>query len=165
MHMIGISTEAMGYYKNSEGGNWDSMLAWLKADLAAATTAQARSLRPWIVVHQHRPSYSTDGAELFGAQRENYQALENLLYQSGVDMVFAGHVHNMERTWPVYSNGSGLAKVRNGSKVPGDPYANAEAPVYIVSGPSRHSICHATYFYSTYAIQSQRSLTGLRRAD
>ena len=147
MHMVGISTEAMGYYTNSEGGSWDAMLAWLKADLAAATTAEARALRPWIVVHQHRPSYSTDGAELFGTQRENYLALEDLFYESGVDMVFAGHVHNMERTWPVYSNRS-TPTVKNGTKVPGDPYANAEAPVYIVSGPSRHFSCSKVHTLS-----------------
>jgi hypothetical protein len=137
LHMIGISTEAMGYYKSNEGGSWDAMLAWLKADLAKAAHPKARALRPWIVVHQHRPSFSTDGAELFGVARANYLVLEKLLYESGVDMVFAGHVHNMERTWPLYSNGSrvmGANLVRNGTTVPGDPYANARAPVYIVSG-------------------------------
>ena len=139
LHMIGISTEAMGYYGTStkqwgcEGGCWETMLTWLKADLTAANSPQARALRPWIIVHMHRPMYSTDGAELFGTQRANYLKLENLLFASGVDLVFAGHVHNYERSWPVYSNGS-TPRVLNGTRVPGDSYANARAPVYIVSG-------------------------------
>ena len=37
---------------------------------------------------------------------KNYRALEALLYDTGVDMVFAGHVHDMERSWPVYTNSS-----------------------------------------------------------
>jgi hypothetical protein len=98
LHMIGISTEGMGYYSGNEGGCWETMLTWLKADLAVATSPQARTLRPWVIVHMHRPMYSTDGSELFGTQRANYLTLEKLLYDSGVDLVFAGHVHNYERS-------------------------------------------------------------------
>ena len=50
------------------------------------------------------------------------------MYKYGVDLVFAGHVHNQERTLPVF-NSSLVA-----SPDPSMPYNNARAPVYIVSG-------------------------------
>ena len=31
-----------------------------------------------------------------------FQHVEDLFYQYGVDMVFTGHEHNYERTYPVY---------------------------------------------------------------
>jgi hypothetical protein len=153
-HIIGINSEAMGYNSRDNGGNWPRMLRWLTADLAAAQAA--RALRPWILLHIHRypplrtlaplpalhpasasahsrlspcrPPYSSDGSEARGSQAANYAVLEALLDRHGVDLIFSGHVHHMERTLPL----------RNFTAVPSPdpqrPYHDARAPVYVVSG-------------------------------
>ena len=54
---------------------------------------------------------------------------EQLLYDSGVDIVFEGHEHSYERMWPVYNR-----KVCNGTDDPNNPYRNAPAPVQLVVG-------------------------------
>ena len=129
-HIIGISSEGMGFYEGDEGGRFERMIRWLVADLESANSNSQRSDRPWIVVHLHRPPYSSDGSESQGDSQEarNYGILEAILNDYGVDLVLAGHVHNMERTFPL----------RNNTLVPSDdpakPYHNAKAPVYVVSG-------------------------------
>ena len=51
------------------------MLAWLGADLAAANTPAARATRPWVVVHFHRPAYSTGNTDAVP-----YNVFEPLMY-------------------------------------------------------------------------------------
>ena len=114
-HIVGINTEDI------EHSSAATMLAWLDADLSAANEPQARQLRPWLVVHFHRPAYSTGNTD-----DVPYKIFEPLMYKYGVDVVFQGHVHNQERTWPVFNK-----TVMPG---PSQPYHNARAPVYVVSG-------------------------------
>ena len=52
------------------------------------------------------------------------------MYSYGVDLVLAGHVHNIERSWPMRQN----SPLVNGSHPNLDPYRDSPAPVYIVSG-------------------------------
>ncbi len=54
---------------------------------------------------------------------------EELFFQSGVDIVFAGHMHSYERMWPVYNR-----QVCNGTVDPNNPYRNPPAPVHFVVG-------------------------------
>ena len=51
-------------------------------------------------------------------------------FKYGVDVVFAGHVHNQERTLPVRNSTFMPSAVANQT----DPHVDAGAPVYIVSG-------------------------------
>ena len=100
------------------------MLTWIRADLTRAN--ENRDQVPWIVMHYHRPAYSENYGGIHGDQYAR-SILEPLTFEFGVDVVFSGHVHNQERTFPLY----------NGSRVFGeedDPYRNPKAPVYIVSG-------------------------------
>ena len=125
-HIIGISSEAMGYYAGDTGGRFERMMRWLEGDLARAQLARAD--RPWIILHLHRPAYSSDGSEATGTQSANYRVLEDLLFRHGVDLILAGHVHNMERTLPLHRD-QPVA-----SEDSARPYHNARAPVYVVSG-------------------------------
>ena len=117
-HIVGISTEAFYYQDTIVQQN---MLAWLRADLTAANTPEARTLRPWVVVHYHRPAYSTNSGTGF-SDRVAHEIFEPIMFEFGVDLIFEGHVHNQERTYPVY-NGT----VLNGSATPGNPYHNGGA--------------------------------------
>lgn len=65
---------------------------WLQADLAKID----RKKTPWVVVLLHAPWYNTNTAHQ-GEGESMRQAMEELLYNARVDVVFAGHVHAYER--------------------------------------------------------------------
>jgi len=96
-------------------------LNFISADLAAVN----RTRTPWVVAFAHRPVYcSTNdhndcdiGGPKFGQQ------LEPLFSQFKVDLALFGHLHNYERTWPVYQ---GQVSARS--------YANPSATVHAVVG-------------------------------
>ncbi|CAN6270300.1 unnamed protein product [Urochloa humidicola] len=85
---------------------------WLARDLAGVD----RRATPWVLVLLHAPWYNTNAAHQGegGAMRE---AMERLLFDARVDVVFAGHVHAYERFTRVYNN-----------------EANPCGPVYITIG-------------------------------
>lgn len=65
---------------------------WLVADLAKVD----RRKTPWVFVLLHAPWYNTNTAHQ-GEGESMRQAMEEVLYKSRVDVVFAGHVHAYER--------------------------------------------------------------------
>uniref|UniRef100_A0A0E0P8T6 Purple acid phosphatase n=1 Tax=Oryza rufipogon TaxID=4529 RepID=A0A0E0P8T6_ORYRU len=65
---------------------------WLARDLAAVD----RGATPWVVVLLHAPWYNTNAAHE-GEGEAMRKAMERLLYEARVDIVFAGHVHAYER--------------------------------------------------------------------
>lgn len=60
---------------------------WLKKDLAKVN----RSVTPWLVASWHPPWYSSYTAHYREAECMK-EALEELLYSYGTDIVFNGHV-------------------------------------------------------------------------
>ncbi|KAL6870952.1 hypothetical protein ACP4OV_014800 [Aristida adscensionis] len=65
---------------------------WLEADLARVD----RRRTPWVVAVLHAPWYNTNAAHQ-GDGEAMRRAMERLLYDARVDVVFAGHVHAYER--------------------------------------------------------------------
>jgi len=90
VHVVGISTEAF-YYQSFEVQN--NMLKWFEEDLKRANQPDERSARPWIVVHYHRPAYSTNYGTGQHGDKYARNVFEPILYKYGVDLVLAGHVH------------------------------------------------------------------------
>lgn len=70
---------------------------WLEKDLAKVD----RSRTPWLIVGMHAPWYNSNVAHQ-GEMEGMRSTMESLLFQYGVDMVFAGHVHAYERSSRVY---------------------------------------------------------------
>ncbi len=85
VHFIGLSTE-----KSMTG----AQRAWLEQDLASTNAT-------WKIVFYHRPMYSSDG---HGCERPVYEAWGDLLDKYHVDLVFNGHDHTYERTYPMYGD-------------------------------------------------------------
>ncbi|GMY25167.1 purple acid phosphatase 22-like [Fagus crenata] len=76
-----------------------SQYKWLVADLAKID----RKKTPWVIVLLHAPWYSTNTAHQ-GEGDSMRKAMEELLYNARVDVVFAGHVHAYERFTRIYNN-------------------------------------------------------------
>ncbi len=86
--------------------------AWLDADL---TAARADADIDWIIVAMHYPAYSACTNHGSTAWVQKYWV--PLFEKHNVDLVFAGHDHNYERTWPWVNNNKA-----------------AKGPVYVVAG-------------------------------
>lgn len=119
-HFVCISTEV--FFTDKE--NVEKFMKWLQHDLTKAN--DNRSNFPWVIVMAHRPIYCSlddtreDCRKPDSVVRRN---LESVYYQFGVDVVFSGHNHMYERTWPMYEN-----------KALSLHYINPLAPVYIIIG-------------------------------
>ncbi|RLN01127.1 purple acid phosphatase 22-like isoform X2 [Panicum miliaceum] len=72
---------------------------WLEADLARVD----RRRTPWLLVLLHAPWYNTNQAHQGEGERMRL-AMERMLYEARVDVVFAGHVHAYERFTRIYDN-------------------------------------------------------------
>jgi predicted phosphodiesterase len=74
---------------------------WLQADLESVN----RTLTPWIIVVLHCPWYSSNKNHYGDTQTVLMRdSMEYLFYMYNVNIVFSGHVHAYERTYPVYRN-------------------------------------------------------------
>jgi 3',5'-cyclic AMP phosphodiesterase CpdA len=71
---------------------------WLLADLQAA---DADTAHPWKIVQFHKPPFCS-----IDSDAETRSAWAPLFYQYHVDLVFDGHKHLYERTYPVDSSGN-----------------------------------------------------------
>uniref|UniRef100_A0A7E4UVI9 Purple acid phosphatase n=1 Tax=Panagrellus redivivus TaxID=6233 RepID=A0A7E4UVI9_PANRE len=138
VHFVGVSTEFYGYFYEYGQDSVFTQYNWLHDDLAKANAN--RKERPWIVGFQHRPFYcSNDNSEecavfenrLVRTGYEEMPGLEGIYIEYGLDLGFWGHEHSYERFWPV----SNRTVFKDGA----NPYANAHAPAYVISGSAG---CH-----------------------
>ncbi|KAL1189701.1 Purple acid phosphatase 18 [Cardamine amara subsp. amara] len=89
--VAGVHAIMLGSYTDYE--RYSDQYNWLKADLSKVD----RERTPWLIVLFHVPWYNSNDAhqhEGDGMMAE----MEPLLYASGVDLMFTGHVHAYERT-------------------------------------------------------------------
>lgn len=127
VHVVAVSMEELfGVAMDMHPGG--AQYEWLQADLEQANAN--REQQPWIIVYAHRPLYcSCDDTKRCVDQAAYYRSLiEELLYQYDVDIFVGAHIHNYERSLPVYNN-----TVMN----PGGSstyFENPEAPIYVVAG-------------------------------
>jgi len=74
---------------------------WLQNNLESVD----RSVSPWIIVVMHCPWYSSNMNHYADSQTVLMREyMEDLFYKYNVNIVFNGHVHDYERTYPVYRN-------------------------------------------------------------
>lgn len=87
IHWVAIDTEV---YLYGTAAQQAAQLAWLEADLVKANANRASV--PWIIGFGHKGWYMTD---------TKFSAFDPILQKYGVDLYFAGHVHNYERFLPI----------------------------------------------------------------
>lgn len=76
---------------------------WLKKDLAKVD----RSRTPWLVVGMHAPWYNSNVAHQ-GEVESMRSSMETLLFENGVDAVFAGELSILIITIRLFSVATGL---------------------------------------------------------
>src|SRR5258706_12295972 len=77
---------------------------WLINDLDS-------SAQPWEIVVLHQPAFSSGGATVRNSQM---RAVAKFLEDHGVNMVFNGHEHNYQRTYPIRALNAAAAPVTTG---------------------------------------------------
>uniref|UniRef100_A0A1I7S5Z0 Purple acid phosphatase n=1 Tax=Bursaphelenchus xylophilus TaxID=6326 RepID=A0A1I7S5Z0_BURXY len=143
IHFVAISTEYYGFFYEYGPQSVYTQYNWLKKHLE--DYQKVRKQRPWLVTFQHRPFYCSNANNFECHSFENtlitkgYQdmpGLEKLYIDNGVDLSFWGHQHSYERFFPI-----SYRKVYN---LTADPYYNAPAPTYVISGAAG---CHTKHAY------------------
>lgn len=87
---------------NKKCGPDSEQYKWLDQQLAA-------SKEHWKIVCHHQPAYTTDENDYGNLWKTNKSThgdlnarhLAHLAHQHGVDIVWNGHIHSYERTWPI----------------------------------------------------------------
>jgi len=137
VHFVGFSTE-LWFLPVNATVNLTQQMDWLHNDLKVANTPANRKIRPWIVAFGHRPIYCS--VENYpdcqnGVALELQRQMEPLFIQNGVDIAVFGHIHSMERSYPVtydatvcgdYSNPCGTVHIVNGAA--GQPFLGPPWP-------------------------------------
>jgi len=105
--------------------NLDLQTTWLTADL---TAAKANPNIKWIFVYFHAPMFTTSGHP---NRTDCIQRWGPVFDQFGVNMVFQGHNHLYERTYPLisYYDTTQITPVWTGKVVP-----DGEGTVYVTDG-------------------------------
>lgn len=91
IHFVSLDSEA------SNRSPTGAMYSWLMTDLEANT-------QDWTVVYFHHPPYSkgTHDSDQGGSQMADMRMHYTAVFEMyGVDLVFAGHSHNYERSFPI----------------------------------------------------------------
>ena len=113
-------------------------IKWLRQDLQKAN--EDREEVPWIVVLTHRNLYCSVDWNIENDEKAKdcvmdtmklRGAIEDILYEAGVDLFMQAHVHNYERNTPVYRNQT--VKSEEDTEF---MHFNPRAPVYITNGNS-----------------------------
>jgi len=74
---------------------------WLKNNLNSLD----RTVTPWVIIVMHCPWYSSNKNHYNDKQTIIMRdTMEDLFYKYSVNIVFSGHVHAYERTYPVFQN-------------------------------------------------------------
>lgn len=77
-----------------------------------------RAVTPWSIVAFHRPMYFVENTPTGGTRDSNFGQLEPLFYQTEVDLVLAGHVHNAYVSCPVINSTCRSASTPGGYAAP-----------------------------------------------
>jgi uncharacterized repeat protein (TIGR01451 family) len=111
-HLFGGQLDNTALYAKAPQGfsAYPSVLRdWLINDLDSST-------QPWKIVVFHQPAFSSGNATVRNSQM---RAVAKFLEDHGVNMVFNGHEHNYQRTYPLRALNAAAAPVTTGSPAVG----------------------------------------------
>jgi hypothetical protein len=125
---------------------------WLSEYLA---TSINRTKTPWVIAMMHVPFYNSNTGHYMEGELQRIQ-MEPFLYDIGVDIVIAGHVHVYERTYPVYNNeldpcGATHFTLGDGGNYEGTYTTWFEAPAWSAFRESSFGVTELEIFNDTHA--------------
>jgi predicted MPP superfamily phosphohydrolase len=123
---VALHTEAFF----DESDQVQSMLEFLENTLNR--TENDKNRYPWVVVFAHRPVYCLKGLSKYSCGKDSEiikNQIEEILFKFEVDLYVNGHVHNYQRSNPVYRG-----KITEYFDFKANGYINPTAPVYITTG-------------------------------
>jgi len=118
MHIIVLSTALDSYSQGS------AQYTWFVNDLKAASSD---AMHPWKIVNFHNPPYNAGG---HGGDSGVQRTLAPLLSQYNVDLVFNGHNHYYERTFPLKGGGTNPTVTNTNLHY----YKNPDGVIYVTTG-------------------------------
>jgi len=90
-----------------------------------------RSITPWVIIVMHCPFYNSNTAHYGEWQTVTMREyMEPLFYENHVNIIFSGHVHAYEVTYPVYQN-----------------VTKDDGIVYVTIGDAGNAEGHASTYY------------------
>jgi hypothetical protein len=116
-----------------------ALRSWLARDLGSETARKAA----WRFVAFHQPPFHSS---LVHADEQQARVLVGLLEQFNVNIVFCGHIHNYQRTYPLRFAAAGLAAGKHPAAGPiagrwtldraydGSARTRPDGIIYVVSG-------------------------------
>uniref|UniRef100_A0A0N5BY08 Metallophos domain-containing protein n=1 Tax=Strongyloides papillosus TaxID=174720 RepID=A0A0N5BY08_STREA len=142
VNFIGISSEIYSNFHLFGPEPINRQAKWL--DVTLKKIREHKKKTPWTIVYLHRPIYCFN--EKMFDECSDYEdttlrvghksipGLEKYFYKYGVHLVFCGHEHTYQRTYPVY-NRTVYKSLEQG-------YHNPPAPVHILTGAGGCRDCH-----------------------
>lgn len=103
------------------------MQEWVRKDLEHSNAR-------FNIAYMHRPMYCSMDADRCVTETANLRACFEDIFKDKVDLVLAGHLHNYERSLPVYNNQVDTIGVRD------NLYINPKYPTYLICGSGGNSI-------------------------
>ncbi len=123
---------------SNEYVDWENkdLRRWVEQDILKAKDTK------WHFVIFHHPAFNSD---YHHGNEQRMRVMADVFQKSGVDIVFAGHVHNYQRTYPLsftpatkvnhmLANGTVPGKVKIDKTFDGVKNTKAKAPIYIITG-------------------------------
>ena len=153
MHVIVLST----YLDNYSPGT--AQYTWFVNDLKAATNDSAH---PWIIVIFHTPPYNVGG---HNGDPTVQNILAPLLSSHKVDLVFNGHNHYYERTYPLKGGGpnptvtdTNLHSYKNPDGVVYATVGSCGAPLYDIGSAYYLAVAVKNYQFARISVFTNNSL-------
>lgn len=153
MHIIVLSTSLDSYSQGS------AQYTWFVNDLKAAAND---STHPWKIVNFHNPPYNVRG---HGGDSGVQSTLSPLLSQYKVDLVFNGHNHYYERTYPLKGGGANpnvtdtsLHYYKNPDGVIYATTGSCGAPLYDIGSAYYLAVAVKNYHFAKISVFANNSL-------
>ena len=153
MHIIVLSTSLDSYSQGTD------QYTWFVNDLKAAAND---SMHPWKIVIFHNPSYNAGGHD---GDPNVQNILSPLLSEYKVDLVFNGHNHYYERTYPLKGGGANptvtdtnLHYYKNPDGVIYATTGSCGAPLYDIGSAYYLAVAVKNYHFARISVFTNNSL-------
>jgi hypothetical protein len=118
----------------------------------------------WIIVAHHEHPYASTKNEIIHTAIKWKEAYHPLFEQYNVDLVFQGHQHNYQRTYPIkYNSDSSINPIITDRNT--NTYTNPEGQIFLTVGTGGASLHSLNGNKAPYIITAQDEVYGFLNVD